>query len=96
MKAASDIAQFDMDNCQAVRQIIETEKIACDYMEIMSSSVFLDESQAQKGKKFLEDLVAQGHDMMQRFQYHEGQAAEDASGVNGARGLVTFQAACLW
>lgn len=96
VQAASEIALFELDNCRAVRDIIRAEEIACDYTEVISSSVFLDDSQAEEAKRLLGELVAEGHDILQKFKYYQGQQAEEVSGVNGAKGLTTFQAACLW
>lgn len=79
-----------------MKDVIAAEKIQCDYAEVTSSSIFLDEEQGLEAKKLLDTLNQEGHDIMARYKYSEGQAAEDVSGVKGAKSVTTFPAASVW
>lgn len=96
IKAANDIAVFEIDNCKAVKELVEAEHIQCHYADVTSASAFLDEAQGQEAKQQHADWLNKGYDLFNRFTIYEGQEAEDRSGIAGAKVLTTFPAACLW
>lgn len=93
---ALDIAKFELENAEAVKQLVQEMGIDCDFEEIMSSNSYMDEQLAQTAKELHQKLTNQGYNFMKRFTFHDTDSAPSVVGIPEAKGAVTFPAACIW
>lgn len=96
-KAAAELAAFESSQVYAVKDLVEKEKIDCDFTLTRAVDACLDEAHAAKTKKEFDTLVAAGvFPSVRDVQYAEGRAAEMLSGVRGAKGAFSFTAGHVW
>lgn len=93
---ANEIAQFETDNMDAVRELVQELGIDCDFEQIRSANTYLDEAMTHAAKEQLQSLVDAGYEVAKRFKYHDQTTAAEVTGVSGAKGAITFPAACVW
>lgn len=80
----------------AVRELVQNLGFDCDFEQIGSANAYLDEEMAHAAKEQLQSLVDAGYEVAKRFKYHDQATAAEVTGVAGAKGAVTFPAACVW
>ncbi|KAI1328861.1 FAD dependent oxidoreductase [Xylariaceae sp. FL0255] len=96
LDAANEMMQFEMDNADVLKKLIEEERIDCDLVSLTSGDAFLDETQAAKTKVLYDEVRRKGSAAMNKVTYHGPEDAERISGIKGARALYTFPAYVLW
>ncbi|KAF2089926.1 FAD dependent oxidoreductase [Saccharata proteae CBS 121410] len=94
--AATEIALFESSQVYAVKDLVEKEKIDCEFTLTRAVDVCLDEEHAAKCKKEFDELVARKAPSVRDVYYAQGKAAEIMSGVKGAKGAFSFTAGHIW
>ncbi|KAH6648055.1 FAD dependent oxidoreductase [Truncatella angustata] len=94
--AANAVACFEVANLNAVRGLVKKERIECNFEEVTSANVYLDEKMAIDVKQNLVEMKQQGCPTAKLVKYHGIEDAERISGVRGAKAVTTFPAATLW
>ncbi|KAI4604221.1 hypothetical protein KJ359_000352 [Pestalotiopsis sp. 9143b] len=95
-EAANAVACFELANLEAVTALVRKEQIECDFEEVTSANVYLDEKQALSAKENLMDMKELRCPTANLVKYHGPEDAEKVSGVKGAKAATTFPAATLW
>jgi hypothetical protein len=93
---ANEVAQFELENFDALTHIVETEGIDCDLTSVTSCAAFVDEGEAVDAKSLWDDMLRRGSPALKHVAYHGPADAEKMSGVKGAVALYTFPAAVMW
>ncbi|KAJ5925041.1 hypothetical protein N7454_007680 [Penicillium verhagenii] len=96
VEAAAEVAAFEAKHVYAVQDFVEKEKIDCDYTVTKATDVQLDEAHFQKLKDGYNRLIAGGSKPTAGAQIIESEEAEAFSGVKGAVGCFTYDAAHIW
>ncbi|KAI0438557.1 FAD dependent oxidoreductase [Xylaria telfairii] len=96
LDVANKVAHFELENAEALAQLIKSEGIDCDFTPLTSGSAFIDEAQATDAKSIWDDMLARGSPALEHVTYHGPEDAEKVSGVRGAVALYTFPAAVIW
>lgn len=97
LDSANEIALFEVANAEAVKELVQTEGIDCDYTQVESANVYLDESLASAAKSQIGELARSGYDIVGKIRFHENpHEAEDVTGVLGAKAAAIFSAASIW
>ncbi|KAK4544297.1 hypothetical protein LTR36_004507 [Oleoguttula mirabilis] len=93
---AAAVARFEAANVLAVKQLVEREKIDCDFVLTRALDVYLNEEHAKATNEAYRELAELGDVNLADVHYTEGQNAEKLSGVKGAKSCYSFTAAHLW
>jgi hypothetical protein len=80
----------------ALRELVRKEQIDCDFEEITSANVYLDEKQALSAKENLMEMKQLRCPTAKLVQFRGPEDAENVSGVKSAKAVTTFPAATLW
>lgn len=94
--AADELALFESSQVLAVKELVERERIDCDFVLTRAVDVCLDQAHADKCKREFLELQAQGRPSVRDVFFAEGAAAEGVSGVKGAKCAFTFTAGHVW
>lgn len=73
---AAAFARFEAENVLAVKELVEREKIACDFVLTRSLDVYLDDAYAQATHDAYQELRKIGVADLADVQYLEGAEAE--------------------
>lgn len=95
-EAANAVACFELANLEAVTALVRKEQIECDFEEVTSANVYLDEKQALSAKENLLEMKELRCPTANLVKYHGPEEAEKVSGVKGAKAVTTFPAATMW
>ncbi|KAK9780001.1 putative FAD dependent oxidoreductase domain-containing protein [Seiridium cardinale] len=95
-EAANAVAVFEWANLDAVTELVREERIFCDFEEVTSSNVYLDEKLALRARDDLLEMKRLRCPTARLVDYHGPEDAERVSGVKGAKAVTTFPAATLW
>jgi len=96
LDVANQVAQFELDNFNAVLDFIKTEGVNCDLNLLDSSSIFVDENEATDIRSLWDYMTREGSPALSKVKYYGPEEAEKKSGVKGAVAMYTFPAAVLW
>ncbi|KAI1126037.1 FAD dependent oxidoreductase [Nemania abortiva] len=96
LEVANEVAHFELENAEALVNLIKSEGIDCDFTPVTSGSAFINEAEAADAKAFWDSMLSKGSPALNNVTYHGPQDAEKASGVRGAIALYTFPAAVIW
>ncbi|GES58013.1 FAD dependent oxidoreductase [Aspergillus terreus] len=94
--AGREIAEFELSHLQAIKKLLVEEGIDCDYNITRNMNVYLNDEDAEKGRKTYEALVALGLSFTDDLQFTSKKNAEGVSGVKGAKACLSYTAATLW
>ncbi|KAF7531068.1 hypothetical protein G7054_g9244 [Neopestalotiopsis clavispora] len=95
-KAAVEVANFGASQVYAVKELVEKEKIDCDFTLTRACDATLDEGLARETEEAFKQLSASGVANLKDIHYTGRKDAERVSGVKGALGAFTFTAAHVW
>ncbi|VUC24910.1 unnamed protein product [Clonostachys rosea] len=95
-QAAADMALFEMNHVQAVKDLVEKESIDCDFVLTRAFDVILDPELAKKTKKEFDQLVSEGFPTIKDVWYAPAAAAQALTGVKDAQCAFSFTVASLW
>lgn len=76
LEMAADISNFEISHIQVIKDLVEREKIDCDFFLGRSMDVFLDEDQALKAKAAYDALVESGLVSLKDVQFTAAKNAE--------------------
>ncbi|KAH7393270.1 FAD dependent oxidoreductase [Cadophora sp. MPI-SDFR-AT-0126] len=93
---ATEIAKFESSQVFAVKDLVEKEKIDCEFHLTRAVDTCLDQTHADKCKAEFDILIANGEPSTRDVHYAAGKDAEALSGVIGAKGAFSFTAGHIW
>ncbi|KAK9792851.1 putative FAD dependent oxidoreductase domain-containing protein [Seiridium cardinale] len=96
VKAAVDIANFEASQVYAVKELVEKEKIDCDFTLTRACDATVHEGLAKETEEAYMELVKSGVANLKDVHYTARKDAERVSGVKGALGCFTFTAGHVW
>lgn len=76
MDAGTEIAEFELSHLQAIKKLLVEEGIDCDYNITRNMNVYLNDEDAEKGRKTYEALVALGLSFTDDLQFTSKKNAE--------------------
>lgn len=94
--AGLEIAEFEIAHVPAIKTLVETEKIDCDFAEFRTVDVWINEAAALRARDTYELMVSRKLEYMKDVTFVFGDGAEEASGIKGARACATYTAASIW
>ncbi|KAG0646817.1 Gamma-glutamylputrescine oxidoreductase [Hyphodiscus hymeniophilus] len=94
--AAAEAAAFEAEHVGMIKEVVEKEKIDCDFVVTRVVDVPLNESVGIKLKAGYEQLVKSAAAPFKDVSYTDYDKAEGMSGVKGAKGCFTYTAGHLW
>ncbi len=93
---ATKIALWEASQVFAVKDLVEKEKIDCEFHLTRAVDVCLDQAHADKSKKEFDQLLASGEPTTRDVHCATGKEAEALSGVKGAKAAFSFTAGHIW
>ncbi|KAL2833328.1 FAD dependent oxidoreductase superfamily [Aspergillus cavernicola] len=96
VRAAVDVARFEASQVYAVKELVEKEKIDCDFVLTRACDATLDPKLARDTHRAFTQLVKSGVADLKDVFYAHGKDAERLSGVKGALSCFTFTAGHVW
>ncbi|KAH8773563.1 FAD dependent oxidoreductase [Diaporthe sp. PMI_573] len=93
---AAAFARFEAANVLAVKELVERERIDCDFVLTRALDVYLDDAHARSTYATYQELRRIGVADLGDIHYIEGPDAEALSGVKDAKCCFSFTAAHLW
>ncbi|KAJ5502105.1 FAD dependent oxidoreductase superfamily [Penicillium fimorum] len=93
---ALEVIEFEIAHIQAIKSLVEKEKIDCDFTLTRSIDVWTNEETARKAKELYDTLVSRDLEYMKDVFFVLGKDAEGISGVKGAKACASFTAGTLW
>lgn len=93
---ATKIAIYESSQVLAVKKLVETEKIDCEFHLTRAVDACLDQEHADKSKKEFDILLADGEPTTRDVHCAVGKEAEALSGVIGAKAAFSFTAGHIW
>lgn len=108
VEAAAEIVKYEISHLQILADVIEREKIDCDFTLTRSLDVYFDQDVMNKVRRGVEPLISDSYqqgkyafmkDAEIRFPTAEQPLSEDdlkETKVKGAKGYVSFQAGHIW
>lgn len=93
---AAEIAAFESSQLYAVKSLVETEQIDCDFTLTRAVDACLDQGHADKARIALEELLKSGEPSTRDIQMKVGKEAEALSGAKGAKVAFSFTAGHIW
>ncbi|EQB51303.1 FAD dependent oxidoreductase [Colletotrichum gloeosporioides Cg-14] len=94
--AAVEVANFEASQVFAVKELVEKEKIDCDFTLTRTCDATLDEGLATATEEAFAKLVESGVANLKDVHYTPRARAEMVSGVKGALSCFTFTAGHIW
>ncbi|KAL4890099.1 phosphoenolpyruvate phosphomutase-domain-containing protein [Aspergillus ambiguus] len=95
VEAGREIAEFESRHLQAIKKLLEDEQIDCDFNITRNINVYMNDDDAERGRKTYEALVALGQSFTDDL-YFTQKNAEAVSGVKGAKACLSYTAGTLW
>ncbi|KAH6639921.1 FAD dependent oxidoreductase [Truncatella angustata] len=92
---ANEVAQFEVANAKAIKDLIHQEHIECELRECTTADVFLDDQVADRLKQQYDELLAVCP-TMKDVTYHGLAEANELTSVKGAKAAFTFSGATVW
>ncbi|RMJ17098.1 hypothetical protein CDV36_003257 [Fusarium kuroshium] len=96
VRAAVEVANFEASQVHAVKELVEKEKIDCEYTLTRACDATLDESLSKETEAAFKELVNSGVANLKDVHYTPQPQAERVSGVKGALSCFTFTAGHIW
>jgi hypothetical protein len=95
-KMATEIAVYESSQVLAVKNLVEKEKIDCDFHLTRAVDACLDQDHANKSKMEFDKLLADDEPTTRDVHCALGEEAEALSGVKGAKAAFSFTAGHVW
>ncbi|KAF2157039.1 DAO-domain-containing protein [Myriangium duriaei CBS 260.36] len=93
---AAELAEFETSHVYAVKQLVESEELDCDFQLTRSIDVYLDRDHADQTIEAYRLALKKGAIEMKDVALTTAKDAERVSGVKGAQACFSFTAASLW
>ena len=91
-----EVVEFEVAHLHALKDLIEKEKIDCDFTLTRSIDVWCNEKAAIRAKDIHDTLLSRNVAYMKDVFFVLGKDAEGISGVKGAKACASFTAGTLW
>ncbi|QDS76013.1 hypothetical protein FKW77_004851 [Venturia effusa] len=95
-RASVDVANFEASQVYAMKELVEKEKIDCDFTMTRACDATLDERLAKEIEDAHVELQKAGVANLKDVQFTSRANAERVSGVKGALNCFTFTAGHIW
>ncbi|RDW68591.1 FAD dependent oxidoreductase-8 [Coleophoma crateriformis] len=95
-EAAAEIAMFEASQVYSIKELVEKEKIDCDFNITRAYDAVLDEELAETCKKEFDQLIADKFPTIKDIGYLPGPAAVALTGVKAAKAAFSFTVGSLW
>ncbi|KAJ0382927.1 hypothetical protein COL922a_011543 [Colletotrichum nupharicola] len=95
-QAAAEMAVFEMSHVQAIKDLVEKEKIDCDFVLIRAFDVILDPRLAEEAKREFDQLIEDRFPTVKDVWYAPAAAARTLTGVKDAQCAFSFTVGSLW
>ncbi|KAJ5238902.1 hypothetical protein N7468_003521 [Penicillium chermesinum] len=95
-RAGAEVAEFEVANLFALKQIIREEKIDCDFTLARSLDVWCNEEGAKQAKAIYDQMVEHNFEYMEDVIFYTGDQVEGICGVKGAKACASFTAGTMW
>jgi hypothetical protein len=95
-KIATAIAAFESSQVYALKDLVEKEKIDCDFVLTRAVDAFLDQDHSDKAQAEFETLIKGQEPSTRDVCCKIGNEAVTMSGVKGAKVAFSFTAGHLW
>ncbi|KAL2670150.1 hypothetical protein Neosp_015031 [[Neocosmospora] mangrovei] len=96
VRAAVEVANFEASQVHAVKELVEKEKIDCEFTLTRACDATLDESLSNETEAAFKELLNSGVANLKDVHYTPRAQAERVSGVKGALSCFTFTAGHIW
>ncbi|KXS21009.1 FAD dependent oxidoreductase [Gonapodya prolifera JEL478] len=96
VQVAAEFASFEVANLYALKKVIETEGIDCDFVYTRAVDALMTTPICDRIKTGVELLKKHGVKVMDDVYFAKGAEAEQLSGVKGAKGCFSYTAGHLW
>ncbi|KAH8657919.1 FAD dependent oxidoreductase [Xylariales sp. PMI_506] len=96
VKAAVEVANFEASQVLAVKELVEKEKIDCQFTLTRACDATLDEGLANATEAAFKELSMSGVANLKDVHFTPRKYAERVSGVKGALNCFTFTAGHIW
>ncbi|OQD67475.1 hypothetical protein PENPOL_c003G07576 [Penicillium polonicum] len=96
VEAASQLAAFEASHVQAIKELVETENLECDFHMTRALDVYLDAVHANEVQSTYKSLYKLGTVDLRDVTVTSGKDAERISGIKNAKCCVSYTAAHLW
>ncbi|KAJ0165608.1 hypothetical protein CTA2_10622 [Colletotrichum tanaceti] len=96
IEAAAECAEFEARNLPAVKGVIESEGIDCDFVLTRAVDALMSDAICHRMRSGVEMLRKKGVSVMKDVYFAEGAEAEQLSGVKGVKGCLTYTAGHLF
>ncbi|CAA9959597.1 hypothetical protein PTMSG1_03014 [Pyrenophora teres f. maculata] len=93
---AEHVASFEARQVAAIRELVERDRIDCDFEETRVTDVCLYKAGRDKMKADIDSIVAADISTARGIKFSIDAEAEERSGVRGALSCHTYHAARLW
>ncbi|KAK5045763.1 hypothetical protein LTR84_008855 [Exophiala bonariae] len=93
---ASKLQKFESSQVLAVKELVESEGLDCDFHVTRAVDVYMDPDHARQTYAAYVKLRDSGFFDLKDVAYTDSSSAERISGVKGAQSLFSFTAAYLW
>jgi hypothetical protein len=77
--AGAEIAKFEIAHVQAIKKVVEEEKIDCEFTLCRSYDVWCNEEAGAKAKEMIETMQGNGFEYMDDVVFYDGKNAEGVS-----------------
>ncbi|KAG0648210.1 hypothetical protein D0Z07_5294 [Hyphodiscus hymeniophilus] len=94
--AAKELTLFKANQVFAMKEVVEKEKLDCDFVLTRVCETYLAQSEADEMTASYEELLKEGLDYIHDVQYLGPKYVERLSGIKGAKAATTVTAAQLW
>ncbi|EXJ83390.1 hypothetical protein A1O1_07012 [Capronia coronata CBS 617.96] len=96
VKAAVEVSKFEASQVYAVKQLVEKEKIDCDFVLTRACDATLHKGLAEETDRAFAEMVKTGVTDFKDVYHARQEDAERVSGVKGALSAFTFTAGHIW
>ncbi|RHZ46221.1 NAD(P)/FAD-dependent oxidoreductase [Aspergillus thermomutatus] len=95
-EAAAEIAEFEIAHVNAIKKLVESEEIDCDFTLTRTIDVWCNEEAAEGARKVYERMKGHGFEYMDDVVFYTGKNVEGICGVKGAVACASYTAGTIW
>ncbi|CZR67121.1 related to oxidoreductase [Phialocephala subalpina] len=95
VEAGLEIAQFEVAHLDAIKKVIEKEKIDCDFTLTRTVDVWINEAAAKRATETYNLMASRNLEYMDDVFFSRSEDAENISGIKGAKACATYTAGTI-
>ncbi|KAJ5919566.1 hypothetical protein N7454_009401 [Penicillium verhagenii] len=92
----AEIIGNQLDQITALKEVVEKEKIDCEFRVTRSFDIFFDEDDAREAHEFVVSRQAEGTPWAQHITWIDASESEKITGIKKTKGALSVPAASLW